>query len=138
MRGSTSIGFSAATFGPKKSRLPSTVAKSHWDSSPTGSYESAICRAEQQRSLRKGKLVIPVKAQRDCDVPLFLEILQYIDFSNLAHYAQSLDQLHESITHRRGIVALPNIQPAYNNSPRPSPTTSSTAPISSAPSATPS
>ena len=83
----------------------------------TGSYESAICRAEQQRSLRKGKLVIPVKAQRDCDVPLFLEILQYIDFSNLAHYAQSLDQLHESITHRRGIVALPNIQPAYNNSP---------------------
>ena len=96
----------------------------------TGSYESAICRAEQQRSLRKGKLVIPVKAQRDCDVPLFLEILQYIDFSNLAHYAQSLDQLHESITHRRGIVALPNIQPAYNNSPRPSPTTSSTAPKS--------
>src|SRR5580658_3860409 len=49
-----------------------------------GSYESDICRAEQQRSLRMGKLVIPVKAQRDCDVPLPLETRQYVDFSHPA------------------------------------------------------
>ena len=32
-----------------------------------GSYQSDICRAEQERSLAKGKVVMPVRVQRDCD-----------------------------------------------------------------------
>lgn len=38
-----------------------------------GSYLSEICRAEQLRSLRKGKLVIPLLAQQGSDIPLHLE-----------------------------------------------------------------
>ncbi len=35
-----------------------------------GSYASAICRAEQLRSLRKGKCVIPLLARSGSDIPL--------------------------------------------------------------------
>ena len=38
-----------------------------------GSYVSDICRAEQLRSLRKGKKVIPLLAKPDADRPLHLE-----------------------------------------------------------------
>src|SRR5271170_102345 len=37
------------------------------------SYVSEVCRGEQLRSLRKGKCVIPLKVQKDCDVPVYLE-----------------------------------------------------------------
>jgi hypothetical protein len=83
----------------------------------TGSFESDICRAEQQRSLRRGKLVIPVRAQRDCDVPLPLETRQYIDFSEPANYPSAFRELQASIRERRGIVAPRDIQQPYNNSP---------------------
>jgi hypothetical protein len=38
-----------------------------------GSYVSDICRAEQLRSLRKGKCVIPVLGQKNTDIPLHLK-----------------------------------------------------------------
>jgi hypothetical protein len=82
-----------------------------------GSYQSDICRAEQERSLAKGKLVIPVRVQRDCDVPLPLQTRQYIDFSDPANYASALQQLEESIQRRRGVVAPAERRPRYNNSP---------------------
>ena len=45
-----------------------------------GSYTSEICRAEQLRSLRKGKCVVPLLAQAGADVPLHLEAKNYRDF----------------------------------------------------------
>ena len=45
------------------------------------SYQSAICRAEQLRALRKGKVVIPLRARADADIPLHLEPANYRDFA---------------------------------------------------------
>src|SRR5450631_3969565 len=53
-----------------------------------GSYVSEICRGEQLRSLRKGKCVIPLKVQDDCDVPIYLEAKQWLDFSERNLYDQ--------------------------------------------------
>src|ERR1035438_162048 len=83
----------------------------------TGSYESDICRAEQQRSLAKRKPVIPVRVQRDCDVPLPLQTRQHIDFSRDANYPESLHQLLTSIRKNLGVIAPPDTQPRYNNAP---------------------
>jgi hypothetical protein len=47
-----------------------------------GSYLSDICRAEQGRALEKGKCVIPIRVQTDCDIPLYLQTRQWLDFSN--------------------------------------------------------
>src|SRR5450631_2681779 len=63
-----------------------------------GSYESDICRAEQLRSLRKGKCVIPLRAEFDAEIPLHLEAKQSIDFSVGASYRNSLDNLLRDIT----------------------------------------
>jgi WD40 repeat protein len=83
----------------------------------TGSFESDICRAEQERSLARRKLVIPVRVQRDCDVPLPLQTRQYIDFSDPANYAESFEGLLKGIRERRGVVAPVEGRPRYNNSP---------------------
>ena len=47
-----------------------------------GSYSSEICRAEQLRSLRKGKCVIPLLAAAGSDIPLHLEAKNYRDFTD--------------------------------------------------------
>jgi WD40 repeat protein len=49
-------------------------------------------------------------------VPLRLYTRQYIDFTDPASYAQSLDQLQDSISKRRGVIVPPATQPRYNNS----------------------
>src|SRR5437016_374380 len=43
-----------------------------------GSYLSEICRAEQLRSLRTGKTVIPLLARKGSDIPLHLEPKHYL------------------------------------------------------------
>lgn len=58
-----------------------------------GSYVSEICRAEQQRALRKGKRVIPLMVQPDADRPLYLENLNYLDFTNPARYKDTFQDL---------------------------------------------
>jgi WD40 repeat protein len=71
-----------------------------------GSYESEICRAEQLRALRKGKLVIPLLGQSDPDVvPLYLEGKHYRDLA--ADYAGAFAELMDDIAHRRSLAALP-------------------------------
>jgi hypothetical protein len=71
-----------------------------------GSYESEICRAEQLRALRKGKLVIPLLGQADPDVvPLHLETRNYRDLA--ADYAGAFADLLEDIANRRSLVTLP-------------------------------
>src|ERR1039458_7180724 len=54
-----------------------------------GSYESEICRAEQLRTLRKGKRLIPVLAIPGADRPIILEARQYRDFTDPASYDTS-------------------------------------------------
>ena len=71
-----------------------------------GSYESEICRAEQLRALRKGKLVIPLLGEPDPDVvPLHLETKNYRDLA--ANYPAAFAELLEDIAGRRSLVALP-------------------------------
>src|SRR4051812_20335837 len=52
-----------------------------------GSYVSEICRAEQLRTLRKGKCVIPLLGDNRTDIPLSLEQKLYLDFSAQAVYS---------------------------------------------------
>jgi WD40 repeat protein len=59
----------------------------------SGSYKSEICRAEQLRALRKGKRLIPVLAAKNADRPLYLESLQYRDFSDPVAYQAQFEEL---------------------------------------------
>jgi hypothetical protein len=52
-----------------------------------GSLLSDTCRAEQLRSLRKGKCLIPILAQPNVERPLHLEAKQYRDLSSDLVYA---------------------------------------------------
>jgi hypothetical protein len=52
-----------------------------------GSYSSEICRAEQLRALDKGNRVLPVLAVKGADLPIYLYIRQYLDFTSEAEYA---------------------------------------------------
>src|SRR5271169_5284962 len=58
-----------------------------------GSYVSDICRAEQLRSLRKGKCVITVLGQKNTDIPLHLETKNYRDFTVSSDYEDRLKEL---------------------------------------------
>jgi len=58
-----------------------------------GSYLSEICRAEQLRSLRRDKRVIPLLVQANSDRPLYLEHLNFRDFSEASQYATMLQTL---------------------------------------------
>jgi WD40 repeat protein len=62
-----------------------------------GSYISEICRAEQLRALRKGKRVIPLLARSGGDIPLYLEVKQYRDFTGANPYPSQLNLLLEDI-----------------------------------------
>jgi WD40 repeat protein len=72
-----------------------------------GSYRSDTCRAEQLRSLRKGKCLIPILAQADAERPIHLESKQYIDFTTAAAYDMALSHLCESLRARSG-ASLPS------------------------------
>jgi hypothetical protein len=65
-----------------------------------GSYSSHICRAEQLRSLRKGKCVIPLLAAPGSDIPLHLEPKNYRDFSEKRTYTASFRSLVTDIETR--------------------------------------
>jgi WD40 repeat protein len=76
----------------------------------SGSYVSEICRAEQLRALRKHKCVIPLKAQRDTDIPLHLESKNYRDFTVDSRYAQAFTELLADLHARNGIVLKPEFR----------------------------
>src|SRR5215475_11137689 len=71
-----------------------------------GSYISDVCRAEQLRALRKGKVVIPLLVAAGADIPLHLELNQYRDFTSYGLYAQQLELLISDIRYGRGAVVL--------------------------------
>jgi WD40 repeat protein len=62
-----------------------------------GSYESAPCRAEQVRTLRRDKRLIPILAAGDRLLPGFIEACQVADFRDLACYGKSLRELVANI-----------------------------------------
>lgn len=68
-----------------------------------GSYRSEICRAEQLRSLRKGKCVIAVLVVEGTDIPLHLEPKNYCDFTSPTIYAEQFRVLLADIDGRRAL-----------------------------------
>lgn len=66
------------------------------------SYLSDICRAEQLRSLRRGKCLIPVLAQTDAERPIHLESKQFLDFSLPAAYPAEFARLLDCIQFKSG------------------------------------
>jgi WD40 repeat protein len=66
------------------------------------SYLSDICRAEQLRSLRKGKCVVPLLAESDAERPIHLESKQYLDFSTSVAYDAAFASLLEAVQGRNG------------------------------------
>jgi hypothetical protein len=71
-----------------------------------GSYVSEVCRAEQLRSLRKGKQVVPVLARSGSDIPLHLEAKQSRDFSGSNSYRAQFKLLLQDINLGRNVVVL--------------------------------
>ena len=63
-----------------------------------GSYESAICRAEQLRALRKERRLIPLLVHSKADRSIHIDCANYRDFSDRARYRESLHQLLEDIS----------------------------------------
>jgi len=67
-----------------------------------GSYYSRICRGEQSRALRKGKLVIPILAHAKADRPIYLEDVHYLDFTR-GDYDTNFTQLVHSVENKVGV-----------------------------------
>jgi hypothetical protein len=82
-----------------------------------GSYASEICRAEQLRSLRKGKCVIPLKAQRGTESPLHLETKNYRDFTADSTYTKAFAELLEDIHARSGVPLKEAFRVTYVTAP---------------------
>jgi hypothetical protein len=78
-----------------------------------GSYTSEICRAEQLRSLRHGKCVIPLLAVPGTDIPLHLEPKHYLDFTHDGSYAAAFRSLLADIDTLNGAV----LPPRYRTTP---------------------
>lgn len=74
-----------------------------------GSFESEICRAEQMRALRKNKNIIPVMVHSGAERPLYLESLNYRDFSNNSSYPQNLQLLISDLEK----IPVPLSQPIF-------------------------
>jgi len=60
------------------------------------SYTSEICRAEQLRAIRKEKRIIPLLVH-PTDRPIWLETLNYRDFTHPDGYETSFTQLHTDL-----------------------------------------
>lgn len=61
-------------------------------------YDSQWCRAEQLRATRKGKRLIPLMAVSGSEVPLHLEHMNYLDFSDESRYDAMFRDLLSDIT----------------------------------------
>jgi len=103
------------------------------------SYASNICRAEQLRSLRQGKCVIPILAAPGTDIPLHLEPKHYLDFTDTRSYDAAFHSLLTDIAALNGAALPPATapRPPLMSPFRPRSRTTSTAPKPSVRSATP-
>ena len=78
-----------------------------------GSYLSDTCRAEQLRSLRIGKCLIPVLAQADAERPIHLESKQCLDFSTSADYDTEFAKLCDCIQAKSGATLRHSFRQTY-------------------------
>lgn len=78
-----------------------------------GSFLSDTCRAEQLRSLRKKKCVIPILVERDADRPIHVESKQYLDFSPQGDYEKQYSALVACIQSRTGAALNSRFQHTY-------------------------
>src|ERR1051326_6143924 len=78
-----------------------------------GSFLSDTCRAEQLRSLRKNKCVIPILVEPDADRPIHLESKQYLDFSSRSDYDTQFPALLACIRSRTGAALNRDFQHTY-------------------------
>ncbi|MEL7432913.1 MAG: DarT ssDNA thymidine ADP-ribosyltransferase family protein [Chloroflexota bacterium] len=62
------------------------------------SFHSQWCRAEQLRAMRKGKRVVPLMVIEGAEVPLHLEHLNYLDFTDRTRYDEMFRDLLSDIT----------------------------------------
>ena len=62
------------------------------------SFSSKWCRAEQLRLQRKGKRIIPLLLQDDAEIPLTLEHLNYLNFSDISRYDEMFRDLLSDIS----------------------------------------
>lgn len=70
------------------------------------SFQSTYCRAEQMRLQRKGKRIIPLLVQADAEIPLHLEHLNRLDFSQPSDYAERLRDLLSDLNVGRAFAAM--------------------------------
>lgn len=70
------------------------------------SYNSQWCRAEQLRATRKGKRIIPMLSVKGAEVPLHLEHMNYLNFSDLNRYDEMFRDLLSDITAGMAFRAL--------------------------------
>jgi WD40 repeat protein len=77
------------------------------------SFVSDVCRAEQLRSLRKHKCVIPVLVQVDADRPIHLESKQFLDFSTDSNYSSRFPELLDCIRRRSGATVQARFSQTY-------------------------
>ena len=77
------------------------------------SYLSDICRAEQLRSLRKEKCLIPVLVQADADRPIHVESRKYIDFSSEPAYQTEFGKLLDAVRARSGATLHHQFRETY-------------------------
>ena len=68
----------------------------------TGSFESSICRDEQQRALRLRKRIVPLLAQANADRPVYLEGAHYLDFTEDTAYPTRLTELLDHLARKAG------------------------------------
>lgn len=69
-----------------------------------GAYRSQYCRAEQLRALRKGKRVVPVLVHQGAEIPLPLEAINYLDFSDESRYDAMFRDLLSDLTAGRAFI----------------------------------
>jgi len=69
-----------------------------------GSFKSSICRNEQSRALRQSKRILPLRAQKDADRPIYLEAAHYLDFTDPGNYASSFEELLGCIRDAGGVA----------------------------------
>jgi TIR domain-containing protein/ssDNA thymidine ADP-ribosyltransferase DarT-like protein len=62
------------------------------------SYNSQWCRAEQLRATRKGKRIIPMMVIAGAEVPLHLEHINYLDFTDAKRFDEMFRDLLSDIT----------------------------------------
>ena len=84
----------------------------------SAAYVSDICRAEQMRSIRKNKRLIPILVQADADRPIYMENMHYLDFSDSSLFDGLMVHLIDYIeTGKMPPVMVAPVMPINNTLP---------------------